>query len=170
MIDGYDPSAPLAEASTIPSAWYTDQRVFDLEKQTVFSRSWQVAARMDQLGEPGRYVTTQIAGEPIVIVCGNDNSVRGFFNVCRHHAAAVMTEPEGQANQMRCPYHGWTYSLEGELKGTPDFTGVCNFDRAGNGLAPVQIASWENWLFARLDRGQQSSPADTNTALAEFLS
>src|SRR5712692_6598038 len=151
IIDGYYPDALLAEASTIPSAWYTDERVFALEQQTVFSRSWQVAGRVDQLREPGDYVTTEIAGEPLVIVRGNDGELRGFFNVCRHHAAAVMTESEGHASQMRCPYHGWTYSLNGELKGTPDFADVCNFNRAASGLVPVKIAVWENWVFAKLD-------------------
>ncbi|HYR74456.1 MAG TPA: SRPBCC family protein [Pyrinomonadaceae bacterium] len=169
LIDNYNPEAPLAEASTIPSAWYTDQRIFDLEKQTVFSRSWHVVARVDQLRAPGNYVTTEMAGEPIVVVRGNDKVVRGFFNVCRHHAAAVMTEPEGHANQMRCPYHGWTYSLEGELKGTPDFTDVCNFDRSRNGLVPVEIAEWESWLFARLASEQQPPLANPNASLAEFL-
>ena len=69
----------------------------NLELETVFSQSWQLAARADQLAEPGKYVTTDIAGEPVVIVRGNDGVLRGFFNVCRHHAAAVMTEPEGKA-------------------------------------------------------------------------
>ena len=169
LIDNYNPEAPLAEASTIPSAWYTDQRIFELEKQTLFSRSWQVAARTDQLRAPGNYVTSEIAGEPVVVVRGHDDVVRGFFNVCRHHAAAVMTEAEGHANQMRCPYHGWTYSLEGELKGTPDFTHVCNFDRSRNGLVPVEIAEWESWLFARLASEQRPPLANPNAALAESL-
>src|SRR5947208_9079395 len=151
IINSYNPDAPLAEASTIPAAWYTDERVFELERQKVFSLSWQFAARADQLGEPGDFVTTEIAGEPVVIVRGNDKVVRGFFNVCRHHAAAVMTEPAGHANQMRCPYHGWTYSLEGELKGTPDFSGVCDFDRANNGLVQVEIGTWEKWVFLKLE-------------------
>ena len=169
LIDNYNPEAPLAEASTIPSAWYTDQRIFELEKQTVFSRSWQMAARTDQLRAPGNYVTSEIAGEPIVVVRGHDDVVRGFFNVCRHHAAAVMTEAEGHANQMRCPYHGWTYSLEGELKGTPDFTDVSKFDRSRNGLVPVEIAEWESWLFARLASEQRPPLANPNAALAESL-
>ena len=160
IIDSYDPKTPLAEASTIPASWYTDERVFELERQTVFGRSWQLAARLDQLREPGHYVTTEISGEPIVIVCGSDGKLRGFFNVCRHHAAAVMTEPAGHTTQMRCPYHGWTYSLEGDLKGTPDFSGVCNFDREQNGLAPIEISAWENWVFARLDGGQHPPPND----------
>ena len=154
IINGYDPSKPLERASTIPASWYTDTRVFELEQQTVFSRSWQVAARIDQLQKPGDYVTTEIADEPIVVVRGSDNQIRAFFNVCSHHAAAVMTEPHGNAPQMRCPYHGWSYSLEGELKGTPDFSGVCDFDRAGNGLTPVEVAVWENWIFVKTDGGQ----------------
>jgi choline monooxygenase len=169
IIESYDPNAPLTEASTIPSAWYTDERVFELEQQAVFSRSWQVGARFDQLQEPGDFVTTEIAGEPIVIVRGTDSELRGFFNVCRHHAAAVMTEVEGNATQMRCPYHGWTYSLAGELKGTPDFSGVCNFDRANNGLAPVEIATWEKWVFAKIDAKQRSPLNNSSSSLTDFL-
>ena len=115
IIEQYDPNLPLDYASTIPASWYIDDEFYDHELQSVFSQSWQLAARADQLTEPGKYVTTDIAGEPVVIVRGNDGELRGFFNVCRHHAAAVMTEPEGKAAQLRCPYHGWTYSLEGEL-------------------------------------------------------
>jgi choline monooxygenase len=164
IIDSYQPSLPLAEASTIPASWYIDERVYQFELQNVFAQTWQLVARVDQLLKPGNYVTTDIAGEPIVVVRGDDNLVRGFFNVCRHHAAAVMTEPYGTANQLRCPYHGWTYSLEGELKGTPDFSGVCNFDRAANSLVPVETAVWENWVFARMEtRGQGRSSSDPSS-------
>ncbi len=169
IIDSYNPSAPLAEAWTIPSSWYTDARLYELELQTVFARSWQLVARLDQLQESGRYVTSEVAGEPIVVVRGSDNVLRGFFNVCRHHAAAVMTEPEGSAPQLRCPYHGWTYSLEGELKGTPDFSGVCNFDRAGNSLVPVETEVWENWVFAKVVH-VLSATNPANTTLERFLS
>src|SRR5207244_4282705 len=169
IIESYNPHAPLAEASTIPSAWYTDERIFRLEQETVFSRSWQVAARTDQFTRSGAYVTTEIAEEPIVIVRGRDNELRGFFNVCRHHAAAVMAEREGHANQMRCPYHGWTYSLEGELKGTPDFSGVCDFDRANNGLIPVEIGTWEKWVFVKLEAGRVRQQNESSIGFGEFL-
>jgi choline monooxygenase len=145
-------AAPLADASTIPSSWYTDPRVGDLERQTVFSRSWHLACRTTQVAVPGQFVSFDLAGEPLVIVRGQDNVVRGFFNVCRHHAAAVITAEEGSASTFRCPYHGWTYALDGTLKGTPDFTGVCNFDRAANGLVPVDTAVLEPWVFVRLER------------------
>jgi choline monooxygenase len=161
IIESYDAGAPLSEASTIPASWYTDPRVFELERRTVFSNSWQMVARADQLREPGQYITHELAGEPILVLRGSDGILRGFFNVCRHHAAQVITESEGRTNNLRCPYHGWTYSLEGELKGTPDFGGVCNFDRDSNGLVPVEIGVWENWVFVRLER--------TGPKLEQFL-
>lgn len=163
IIDSYDPTTPLENASTIPSSWYTDKQLYDLEQETVFTRSWQLAARVDQLRDPGQFVTCEIGNEPIVTVRGNDNELRGFFNVCRHHAAAVMTDPAGTVPHLRCPYHGWTYSLEGELKGAPDFSGVCDFDKRANGLLPVETATWENWVFVR------TAEVDGMT-LPEFLS
>lgn len=151
LIEDYDATASLERAFTIPSSWYTNRDLYGIELNTVFSRSWQLAARADQLTRPGQYVTTDIAGEPIVVVRGRDNAIRAFFNVCRHHAAAVMTEAQGTAPFLRCPYHGWTYSLEGELKGTPDFAGVCDFERENNGLKQLALAQWENWIFVSLD-------------------
>jgi choline monooxygenase len=162
IVASYRRDAPLAEASTIPASWYVDPRVLDLERRTVFSRGWQLAGRVDQLQRAGQYVTCDTpAGEPIVLVRGTDNVLRGFFNVCRHHAAAVVTAPEGAAAHLRCPYHGWTYSLEGTLKGTPDFAGVCDFDRSSSGLLPVDVDVWEKWAFVRIDRDGPS--------LQEFL-
>jgi choline monooxygenase len=153
IIGSYRRDLPLGDASTIPADWYTDPRVLALEQQTAFSHAWQVAGRVDQLDAPGQYVTCEApAGEPIVLVRGSDRVLRGFFNVCRHHAAAVVTAPEGTASHLRCPYHGWTYSLEGALKGTPDFTEVCNFDRGAHGLVPLEIGVWEKWVFVKLTR------------------
>src|SRR5438552_12709346 len=109
IVRSYDDTAPLERASTIPAAWYTDERIAALERQTVFSRTWQMIGRAAQVAEAGQFLTGEIAGEPIVVTRGNDGVLRAFFNVCRHHAAAVMTEPEGKASLLRCPYHGWTY-------------------------------------------------------------
>ena len=150
ILADYDDQAPLTLASTIPAPWYTDPAVAALERAAVFGQGWQLAARLDQLTRPGQYVTCEVAGEPIVLVRGDDGVLRGFFNVCRHHAAAVMTLPAGQAAQLRCPYHGWTYGLDGALKGVPEFGGVCNFDRAQQGLLPVPVAIWEKFAFVSL--------------------
>src|SRR5258708_4879626 len=147
IVARYDDSAPLAEASTIPAPWYVDARIAELERQTVFSRTWQVMGRVDQVGNPGQFVTATVAGEPLVAVRGNDGVLRAVYNVCRHHAAAVVTEPCGQASILHCPYHGWHYGLDGTLKGMPEFNGVKNFDPKNNGLLPVKVETWVQFVF-----------------------
>lgn len=154
----YDDSAPLAEAFTIPAPWYVDTRIAELEKQTVFGETWQMIGRTDQVEKPGQFVTAEVAGEPIVAVTGNDGKLRAFFNVCRHHAAAVATEQCGQAQLLHCPYHGWNYGLDGSLKGMPEFDGVKNFNRDQNGLVPVKVDTWEKFVFVSLD--PQAAPLE----------
>jgi choline monooxygenase len=147
----YNDQAPLAEASTIPAPWYVDPRIADLEAKTVFSNTWQLVGRAEQVEKPGQFVTTTIAGEPIVVVRGNDHILRAMYNVCRHHAAAVVTEACGQASILHCPYHGWNYGLDGSLKGMPEFDGVLDFERQKNGLLPARAEAWENFVFVNLD-------------------
>ena len=166
IIREYNSGAPLAEAYTIPSAWYTDARIADLEKHAVFQRTWQMVGRTDQVSKPGDFFTAEVASEPLVVVRGADGILRAFYNVCRHHAAAVVTEPTGHAANFRCPYHGWTYGIDGALKGTPDFDGVCNFDRSANGLVPVRVDTWANFVFVNLDE-KAASLADSFGRLLE---
>ena len=156
IIAGYDPNRHLATASTPPSSWYTDSSVFELEQPTVFSHTWQFIGRSEQVRDPGQYISCEIAGEPILVVRGNDAILRGFFNVCRHHAAAVITQSEGTAQSLRCPYHGCTYDLQGALVLAPEFGGVADFNRFANSLVPIEIAVCKNWVFAKLDQGNPS--------------
>ena len=151
VLHSYNEQNPLENASTIPAAWYTDERIAALERKYVFGGTWQVVAGLDQLQRPGQFVTRDIAGEPVIVVRGADGEVRAFYNVCRHHAAAVVTETEGTASIFRCPYHGWSYGLDGALKGAPEFEGVCNFNRGESGLVPVQVSAWEQFVFVNLD-------------------
>ena len=170
IIGRYRADAPLARASTIPAAWYIDPRVLELEHRTVFSRSWQIAGRLDELRSPGDYITCELpGGEPIVVTRGADQHLRAFFNVCRHHAAAVVTDVHGSAQQFRCPYHGWTYALDGALKGTPDFAGVCDFDRSTHGLVPLECAVAEKWAFVRPDRDGATLEAFLGPTLSSHL-
>ncbi|MGA2097884.1 MAG: aromatic ring-hydroxylating dioxygenase subunit alpha [Candidatus Acidiferrum sp.] len=151
VVNLYNPHDPLDEAWTIPAPWYRDARIADLERASVFSTTWQVVGRLDQVRGNGQFFTADLAGEPIVVARGEDSQLRAFYNVCRHHAAAVVTEPQGCAKQFRCPYHGWTYGIDGALKGMVEFDGVCNFDRAKNGLVPIRVDTWENFVFVNLD-------------------
>jgi choline monooxygenase len=161
ILNLYNPASPLERASTIPAPWYRDPRIADLERTSVFSATWQAVGRLDQVREKGQFFTVDMAGEPIVVVRGDDEQLRAFYNVCRHHAAAVVPEAQGCAKQFRCPYHGWTYGIDGILKGMVEFDGVCNFDRADNGLVPLRFDVWENFVFVNLDG--QAAP------LQEFL-
>jgi len=150
LLDLYNADAPLEEAFTIPAPWYVNARMAELERESVFGRNWIAVGRADQVAVAGQYFTLELSGEPLVVVRGEDGELRAFFNVCRHHAAAVMTAPCGTAQHLRCPYHGWTYGLDGSLKGAPEFAGVCNFDRGANGLVPVRVAVWEQFVFVNL--------------------
>ena len=151
ILQSYNDQDPLEEACTIPASWYVDERVAELERQFVFGGNWQVVARVDQVNRPGQFVTTQLAGEPLVIVRSDWERLSAFYNVCRHHAAAVVTEAAGSASIFRCPYHGWSYGLDGALKGAPEFEGVCGFDRGQNGLVPVRVGIWEQFVLVNLD-------------------
>jgi choline monooxygenase len=151
ILASYNDRAHLSEASTIPAPWYVDPRIADLENLTVFSKSWQMIGRADQVQKPGQFVTATVVGEPIVAVRGTDGELRAFYNVCRHHAAKVVTEQCGIASILHCPYHGWNYGLDGSLKGMPEFDGVKNFERHENGLVPVKVETWEAFVFINLD-------------------
>ena len=151
ILASYNDKAPIAEAFTIPGAWYVDPHIAELEASSVFAGTWQLVGRIERVEKPGQFVTANIAGEPVVVVRGNDGVLRAFYNVCRHHAAAVVTEQCGQASILHCPYHGWNYGLDGSLKGMPEFDGVKDFDRQQNGLVPVKVETWEKFVFVNLD-------------------
>src|SRR5262245_5231883 len=136
LLDAFDPDLPLERGRTIPNSWYTSAEVYELERDAVFERTWQVVGRADQVKEPGSFLTANIAGEPILVVRGEDGVLRGFFNVCRHRAAPIVNDECGRATKLRCRYHGWTYDLAGRLKGTPEFDGVQEFCKEEQGLPP----------------------------------
>lgn len=161
VLNLYNPADPLEKAWTIPAPWYFDPRIARLERDSVFAGNWQVVGRLDLVKDPGQFFTIDVNGEPLLVARGEDGKLRAFYNVCRHHAAAVVPEASGCAKQFRCPYHGWTYGNDGALKGMVEFEGVCNFDRKDNGLVPIRLDSWENFVFVNLDG--KAAP------LAEFL-
>jgi choline monooxygenase len=147
----YNPGDPLEKASTIPAAWYFDESIARLERDSVFAANWQVVGRFDQVKEPGEFFSIDVNNEPLLVVRSEDRKLRAFYNVCRHHAAAVEPRAAGCAKQFRCPYHGWTYGNDGALKGMVEFEEVCNFDRKDNGLVPIRVDTWENFVFVNLD-------------------
>src|SRR5437773_7502536 len=119
LLNLYNPHDPLDHAWTIPSPWYFDPGIHELEQHGVFAKSWQVVGRTDQVRDRGNFFTADLAGEPLVVARGDDGQLRGFYNVCRHHAAAVVTEAEGCAKPSRCPYHARTHRNDPPPQPTP---------------------------------------------------
>ncbi len=151
VLNLYNPANSLEKAWTIPAPWYFDARIAQLERASVFAANWQVVGRVDQVQQIGQFFTIDVNAEPLLVVRSDDGNLLAFYNVCRHHAAAVEPQSAGCAKQFRCPYHGWTYGNDGALKGMVEFEGVCNFERKDNGLVPVRVDTWENFIYVNLD-------------------
>jgi choline monooxygenase len=141
---------PLARAETIPSRWYWDPAFDRLDRDAVFARTWQGVGHAAQVAEPGQFFCAEVAGNPVIVVRGRDGVLRGFFNVCRHRGGPLSVEPEGCVRALQCKYHGWTYLLDGSLRGVPQFDRVELFDRKDYGLVPIRVAEWEGQVFVNL--------------------
>jgi choline monooxygenase len=158
---------PVERAWTIPSAWYREPRFEALDRAAVLGRSWQLVAHETRLAEPGRHVVAEAAGEPVVVVRGKDGVLRAFYNVCRHRGGPLALE-DGCANALTCKYHGWTYLLDGTLRGVPQWDRVELFDRKDFGLVPVRVATWEGLVFVHL--GEEPEPLErTVEGIAERI-
>ncbi len=150
-VQRFDPALPLEKAWTPPASWYTDPEMYRLEQAAVFGANWLVAARAEQVDSPGHYVCGEIAGERYLVVRGSDGVLRAFYNVCRHHAAAVA-QGAGSTKRFVCPYHGWTYGLDGRLINAPELGDIEDFDKKCSGLAPMAAESWGPWVYVALTK------------------
>jgi len=150
LLNLYNPNDPLDHAWTIRLRGTLSRGWASSSSRACLQKTWQVVGRADQARKKGVFHSGP-GGRADRGGTREDGQLRAFYNVCRHHAAAVVTEAEGCAKQFRCPYHGWTYGNDGALKGMVEFEGVCNFDRGKNGLVPVKVDTWENFVFVNLD-------------------
>lgn len=140
---------PLAKAATIPSAWYTRPEFHEWDNAGIFSRTWQGVGHISRLKNSGDYILANIADNPIIVVREKDEKIRAFYNVCRHRGGPLALE-DGHANALQCKYHGWTYRLDGTLRGTPQFEGVEDFHKNDYCLLPLPCEVWEGLIFVRL--------------------
>src|SRR5258708_2118602 len=144
-LSDYQPS-DLARAATIPARWYTDPAFLKLEQERIFARTWQPAGYISSVANPGDYFACEIQGEPIVVARAKDGILRAFSNVCRHRAS-LIAEGSGSAGVLRCPYHAWTYELNGKLLATPEFEGVENWERSHICLPQYRVETWGPFVF-----------------------
>jgi choline monooxygenase len=142
--------APLERSDTIPSSWYTDPRFLDVERSLIFPRTWQYIGHQNRVPHPGDQSPFEAAGNPVITVRDKEGEVWTFYNVCKHRGGPIaMDDCSGKV--MQCKYHGWTYLLDGSLRGTPRFDRTELFDKKDFGLTPVHTESWEGLLFASIE-------------------
>jgi choline monooxygenase len=152
-------------AHTLASRFYTDPAMLDVEKARIFRRTWQLVGTLGHacgevngvkrtIADPESFFTTDVAGEPVIVVRDKQGTLRAFSNVCRHRAGPIALG-SGCKNVLRCTYHGWTYTLDGRLIGTPDVDGVEFFDRSTMGMVPLRLETWEQFIFVNFDQSAE---------------
>jgi Rieske 2Fe-2S family protein len=140
-------------ARTLAQRYYTSPETLDEERARLFPTMWHCAGRVSELATPGRFIVREIAGESIIIVRGRDGALRALFNVCRHRGTRICREATGQFSEtIQCPYHAWTYGLDGRLLGAPHMQEADDFDRKDYPLHQAAIAEWEGFLFVNVAR------------------
>ena len=137
---------PIEEAHTIPAEWYRSPDVAKSEFEKVFLKQWQYLMPSSRVAEPGQFAPDKIANLPLVVVRDQKNVLRCFHNVCRHRAGPIAVA-DGKSRVLQCQYHGWSYTLEGKLAGTPKCDGLKNFDRANCSLPEVSVVEWAGMIF-----------------------
>ncbi|MBI3707317.1 MAG: aromatic ring-hydroxylating dioxygenase subunit alpha [Proteobacteria bacterium] len=137
---------PLAEASTLPAACYTSPEFHAREIERIFRPRWRFVGRVDEIAEPGTYRTVDTFAGPVIVVRGRDNVLRGFFNSCRHRGTQLLQGCDKVASIV-CPYHAWTYGLDGALIAAPAMDRSAGFDRRRNGLVPVRLETWGGFIW-----------------------
>jgi choline monooxygenase len=142
---------PIERSWTIPSLWYTDPAFHALDRDAIFARTWQGVGHAAQVRDPGMYFTSTVADSPVIVLRDKEGVLRAFYNVCRHRGGPLATELSGCVNALTCQYHGWTYLLDGSLRGVPRWDRVDLFDKKDFGLKPLRVETWQGQVFVNLD-------------------
>jgi Rieske 2Fe-2S family protein len=141
---------PLVEASHAPGPLYASPDVYRLEVERLFRRDWLLVGREEELPEPGDYMTLRIADEPIIVARARDGVLYASYNMCAHRGVEVV-QGGGRARTFACPYHGWTYDLDGRLLGAGYMTGCVGFEAGGVRLRPLRLETWRRNIFVSFD-------------------
>ena len=157
-------TAPPADAVVvplIPTERYTDPMFYELERERLFARTWLFVGHESEWAEPGAYRQMTRSGAPLVVVRGEDDVLRAFYNSCRHRGAPVTRDECGTARRLTCQYHSWSYGLDGGLRAVPDSRSFADLDKEALALVPVRCEVWDGWVFVNEDLDAQP--------LVEFL-
>jgi Rieske 2Fe-2S family protein len=155
---------PDSLRATLPGSYYTDPAVFAAEQAKIFQTLWFCTVRSSELDKPGAFRTVDVGGENILITRTRAAEIRAFFNVCRHRGARIQTQESGHVERtFRCPYHSWTYDLDGPLVAAPNLRTMPDIDRAEFGLRPVAVREWLGYVWVCL---ADEPPSFEDTVLA----
>lgn len=156
-----------ARSTSLHASAYVEEHWFAIERDVVFSRSWQWLAHGEAVREPGQYVAAEVAGSPICVVRGNDGELRGFFNVCRHRGHELL-DGRGATRAIVCPYHAWTYDLTGTLVAARHSARLIDFDPSSICLEPVAVEEFAGFVFVNLDRSAPPLASQSGDLAAEM--
>ncbi|KAK8301266.1 hypothetical protein V6Z11_D04G009100 [Gossypium hirsutum] len=169
IVREFDPKIPIEKAITPPSSWYTDPSFYAFELDRVFYRGWQAVGYTEQIQEPRDFFSGRL-GNVEFVVCREDNGkIAAFHNVCRHHAS-LLVSGSGKTSCFTCPYHGWTYGLNGELRKATRISGIEDFSINDFGLVPIKVATWGPFVLLNMDNEiLQKDNIDTDNVASEWL-
>jgi Rieske 2Fe-2S family protein len=165
---------------TLPSSWYASERVFALEKERIFCREWMCVGREEELTKPGDHRVLNLLGESVLLVRNREGRLRAFYNVCRHRGTRLCRDPSAPpahaplvgglaGGRITCPYHQWSYDLDGRLIAAPHLSGEPQFDRTQFSLYPVALESWGGFVFLNLTPGGAPPLAQQLSGIPERL-
>ncbi len=141
---------PAAGAQTLPQKYFVSREVCEAEQKKIFSRQWVLVGHQSQIAEAGDFFVPEVAGESLIVARDKNGEIRGFYNVCRHRGTRLCEEQSGHSAAIQCPYHAWTYGLDGRLIGSPHMDEVPGFDRSDYSLHPMNLGAWEGFIFVNL--------------------
>jgi len=149
-----------SERGGLPWWTYFNDELLEVEKQELFRKCWQLACHVSDIPEPGDYMCFDIVGERALVVRGKDGVVRAFHNVCRHRGSRVVADEQGQCGSaLVCPFHGWSYNLDGTLRAVPQKRTLPDLDPVEHGLIPLEHEIWNGFVFVRFLQSEQPSVA-----------
>ena len=154
-----------AGAKSLPQKYFVSPEIFAEELEKIFRGQWVLVGHQSQFGEAGDYFIAEVAGESLILASDQRLTICGFYNVCRHRGSRLLEDQKGNAAAIQCPYHAWTYGLDGRLLGAPHMNDMPGFRKADYSLHPVNLALWEGFIFVNLaDASTRLRPATARRA------
>jgi Rieske 2Fe-2S family protein len=141
---------PAFRAKSLAQKYFVSAETFAEEQCGIFSKEWLLVGHQSQIAKPGDYFVQTVAGENLIVIRDQKSQIRGFYNMCRHRGSRLKEDACGHSSTIQCPYHAWTYGLDGRLIGAPHMDEVSGFDKADYPLQPVNLGVWEGFIFVNL--------------------